>query len=657
MSTARSTLWHNPRIRLMAADAVIVPVVYYLALNFRYTASLDALRAWTSGFAIFVVFAVVVHLAVNYFAGVYAIVHRYIGLRQALRVGESALLAASFLFLVTATWPLYAGDNYLVPRSVVVGGGILTAIAMIIARFSYRLLKETHSRRSHPRERLLIVGGGQAADMIIREIQRTPSLCTEVVGLVDDNPRLKNMTIQGCPILGQVEAIPELAAKLQATQILVAIPSADAHEIARIHRICKPTGLPIKILPSVAELVSGTVTLRDARDLDLTDLLCRPKVEIEVGAISECIHDRPVLVTGAGGSIGSELCLQIARFEPSLLVLVDHDESALYELHERLQNIAFTRYALCPTNILQERKLEKLFQRYWPRLVFHAAAYKHVPLMELHPDEAVLNNIKGTGLVAEIAGRFKTERVINISTDKAVEPQNVLGATKRAGELIVERLAARYPDTLFASVRFGNVLGSQGSVVPIFRSQIESGGPVVITHPGVTRYFMLIEEAVQLVLQAALLIEEATPEEGGNSSLFVLEMGEPVPIIELAHKMIEFYWKDGSRSLGVEFSGLRPGEKLDERLIWNYEEILSTRHPMIKRVRVKREVQSEELAPKDFEKRLQHLISLAQEHPPAEVILRALEKCIPGYRSSLNGNLPETSSELFTLPAPEGTIV
>jgi len=641
----------TPRLWAMIVDALVVAVAYYVALTFRYAERFDITKTWTSSFAIFVAFAIAIHVMANYLTGVYAIVHRYVGLRQALLVGESALLAAALLFLVTVTWPLYGNSSYLVPRSVVVGGGVLTAIGMIVARFSYRLLREARTPHDNASERILIIGAGQAADMIIREIQRTPSLQTEVLGLVDDDPSLKNMTIQGCPVLGPVEAVPGLAAKLQATQILVAIPSASPQGIARIHRICKPTGLPIKILPSVAELVAGSVTLRDARDLDLTDLLCRPKVEIEVGAISECIQDRPVMVTGAGGSIGSELCVQIARFDPSLLVLVDHDESALYELHERLQNMAFSRYALCPTNILQHKKLERLFQKYWPRLVFHAAAYKHVPLMELHPDEAVLNNIEGTMLVAEMAGRFKVERFVNISTDKAVEPESVLGATKRAGELIVARLAAKYPDALFASVRFGNVLGSQGSVVPIFRSQIESGGPVVITHPDVTRYFMLIEEAVQLVLQAAILLGEPTPDERRNASLFVLEMGEPVPIVDLAQKMIEFYWKEDSRSLGVEFSGLRPGEKLDEKLIWDYEETLATRHPMVKRVRVKAGIDPERLAPKDFEERITQLISLAREHPPKGIILRALEECVPGYSAREKNRMHREESELFTLPA------
>ncbi len=414
------------------------------------------------------------------------------------------------------------------------------------------------------------------------------------------------------------------------TQIIVAIPSASAEEVARIYRTCKPAGVPIKILPSLADLVSGTVSLGDARDLDIKDLLGRPKIETDLGAISDYIHGHTVLVTGAGGSIGSELCRQLARFDPGRLVLVDHDESSLYDLHERLQSLGYTRYVLCPTSILQKRKVEKLFALHRPRLVFHAAAYKHVPLMELSPDEAVLNNIQGTLLVAEAAARFGVERFVNISTDKAVEPCNVMGATKRAGELIVRMLADRHPDTLFASVRFGNVLGSQGSVIPIFKSQIESGGPLVITHPEMTRYFMLIEEAVQLVLQAAVMLDENGYDQELSLNTFVLEMGDPVPIIEVAQRMIDFYWKDQARSIGVEFSGLRPGEKLDEQLVYPYEEAVTTSHPLIKRVCAKPGL-SVNGHGEHFEHGLHHLIGLAHDHGDGRAIVGALMQCVPEY--------------------------
>jgi FlaA1/EpsC-like NDP-sugar epimerase len=263
--------------------------------------------------------------------------------------------------------------------------------------------------------------------------------------------------------------------------------------------------------------------------------------------------------------------------------------------------------------------------------VFHAAAFKHVPLMELSPDEAVLNNVLGTSLVARAAARYGVERMVNISTDKAVEPVNVMGATKRAGELVIRMLAERNPDTLYASVRFGNVLGSQGSVVPIFKSQIETGGPLVITHPDMTRYFMLIEEAVQLVIQAAIMIDEEGVDMARSLNTFVLEMGNPVPIIELAQRMIDFYWQDKNKSMGVEFSGLRPGEKLDERLVYDYEEAVPTSHPLVKRLYARPDAPPVGGAGAHFERHVKELIELARDHGDKRMIIDALVECVPGY--------------------------
>jgi len=627
-------------------DALAVIAVYYLVLNFRYAGTVSSFASWTAHFAIFVAVAVIVHITANWLAGAYTIVARYIGLSQAMRVAQSGVGAVAFLFLVTVTWPLYSGDvAYLVPRIVVLAGGVVAVAAMIGLRFSPRVLFEATSTPKKATERVLLVGAGQAADMLIREIRRTPSLGIQTVGLVDDDPRLKGRTIQGHPVLGTVAETPELVGKHRVTQIVVAIPSASADQIARIYRICKPAGAQIKILPSLADLVSGTISLGDVRALDIKDLLGRPQIQTNVGAISEHIQGQCVMVTGAGGSIGSELSRQIARFNPSKLILVDHDESSLYQLHEGLQTLGYHGYVLCPTNILQRRKIDKLFALHRPRMVFHAAAYKHVPLMEVSPDEAVLNNIEGTLVMAETAGRYGVERFINISTDKAVNPVNVMGATKRAGELIVRMLSDRYPETMFASVRFGNVLGSQGSVIPIFKGQIETGGPVVITHPAMTRYFMLIEEAVQLVLQAAIMVADAVPDGLYSLDTFVLEMGDPVPIIELAQRMIEFYWKGQSRSIGVEFSGLRPGEKLDERLIWDNEYTLTTQHPLVGRVCAQPGGPSPNGHGHEFESTLRNLIGLAREHQDGSRIVEALMQCVPGY-VPFNHTVAEEASSL-----------
>ena len=318
----------------IALDVAIVLVSYYVVLNFRYAASMTEWQSWTASFAIFAAMAIVVHVVVNWLTGVYSIVSRYMSLAQAVRVGQAGIVSVAILFVLVAAWPLYASaSSYLVPRSVVVGGGIMTIIVMTGARFVRRIVFETRRRPGQPTERLLLVGAGQAADMLLREIKRTPSLNIEVGGLVDDRRALQNMSLQGHPVLGRVADAPELAARLDATQIVVAIPSASAEQIVSIYRLCKPAGVPIKILPSLTELISGTVSLRDARDLDVKDLLGRPSVETDVGAIFEQIQGHTVLVTGAGGSIGSELCRQIVRFDPRRLVVIDHDESSLYALH------------------------------------------------------------------------------------------------------------------------------------------------------------------------------------------------------------------------------------------------------------------------------------------------------------------------------------
>jgi FlaA1/EpsC-like NDP-sugar epimerase len=618
----------------MAVDAAVVVAMYYLMLNFRYFQVEPNWRPWTAGLASFAVVAVVVHLVSNWLAGVYGMVSRYMSLNQAIRVGQAGIVAVSVLLIGVIVWPLLSGEaNYPIPRSVVVAGGLAATVVSIGLRFSRRTLHERQSRKSSScAERVLLVGAGQAADMIIREIARTPALGLQVVGLVDDRRDLRNMTMQGLPVLGTVAEIPALAQAHGVTQIIVAIPSASAEQIAHIYRLSKPAGVPVKILPSLADLVSGTISLRDARDLDIKDLLGRPKIDTDMAAICDYLQGSTVLVTGAAGSIGSELCRQIARFDPGRLVLVDHDESSLFDLQQQLRGLGFHRYAVCPTNILQERKLNKIFALYRPKLVVHAAAYKHVPLMELNPDEAVLNNVQGTWLVAEAAARYGAERFVDISTDKAVEPCNVMGATKRAGELVVRMLSKRNPDTRFAVVRFGNVLGSQGSVVPLFKSQIETGGPVIITHPDMTRYFMLIEEAVQLVLQAALMVDDSHGDGETSLNTFVLEMGHPVEIVELAQRMIDFYWKDQAKSIGVEFSGLRPGEKLEETLVYSYEKVERTEHPLITRVT------STSGAPKHnghsdhFETEVRGLIRLAAQHGDARDIIEALAATVADYQ-------------------------
>jgi FlaA1/EpsC-like NDP-sugar epimerase len=616
---------------MMAFDVGVVVVSYLVALLFRYAGTGMDYDIWTPEVAAFLLFAVIVHVVVNQIAGVYSIAGRYMSLVHAVRVGEAALIATVWIFIGVVIWPLFGASlGYPVPRPVAVGGGLLTGVLMVLFRFSGRIARETNYQSRAASERVLLIGAGQTADMIIREIQRTPSLEVQVVGLVDDRPSARHTTIQGATVLGSIDDIPKLVAEHEPTQLILAIPSLSTAEMARIYRICKPTGVPLKVIPSLVDMVAGRASFADAREIDIKDLLGRKKIEIDVGGILSEIHGRSVLVTGAGGSIGSEMCRQIAGLHPDRLVLVDHDESSLYALHETLRTTDFHRYVLCPTSILKQRKLDKIFQMHRPDVVYHAAAYKHVPLMELSPDEAVLNNVRGTLMVAEAAARHGCRRFVNISTDKAVDPVNVMGATKRAAELVVRKVAAQNPGTLFACVRFGNVLGSQGSVVPLFKSQITGGGPVVVTHPGMTRYFMLIEEAVQLVLQATTMMEEEAPDGLVNLNTFVLDMGEPVSIVDLAQHMIEFFWSNNGHSLGVEFTGLRPGEKLDEALVWDHEVGVATSHPLITRV-CSRCVEDDDADLRTLEENLPRLLQLAAEHQDPAAIRGALMRAVRGY--------------------------
>lgn len=517
---------------------------------------------------LFLPIAVLVHCGVNLKLGLYRILGRYAGLRQALKTGQSA--AISVVMLLLAGLLTMRSSSLHVVVMVPIGGAI-AFLLMTGVRFYPRIFYERSLREVSAQMQLLVVGAGSAGEMIIRSIQKEPNLSMQVVALVDDNPGLKGLEIHGVPIHGPTEHIPDIVEEKDIDEILIAIPSASLKDFRRIWRLCSQTGKATKTLRPLQSIHFGKVGLNHISNITIEDVLGRQPVKTDYAQISSFIENRVVLVTGAGGSIGSELVLQISHHNPQQIILVDQDETALYQIHEKLNQLYFHSHELCVSDIRSESKMEYFFRKYHPDLVFHAAAYKHVPLMELQPDEAVLNNVMGTWNVARLAGEHKIECFINISTDKAVEPINMLGATKRLGERVVCELGEIYPGTKYCSVRFGNVLGSRGSVIPIFREQILAGGPVTITHPEMTRYFMLISEAVDLVLQAS-----AYPR---RNVVYVLEMGKPVRIVDLARQMIDIM-RPGSE-IDVIFTGLRPGEKLHEQLVGKNELRLDTSHPMI----------------------------------------------------------------------------
>src|SRR6266545_741656 len=423
---------------------------------------------------------------------------------------------------------------------------------------------------------VLVVGAGDAGQLVIREMQRNRQLGYTPIGLIDDDPRKKNLRIHGVRVLGTTEELAHILRDNRPDEVLIAIPSGSGAARQRIVTVTREGNVPVKTLPALYELISGESDLAtQIRPVQVEDVLGREPVDVDLETSASYLQDETVLVTGAGGSIGSELCRQIARLGPQRLILVDQGETALFEIERELvDERGFAPSVPVLADVKSRTKMRQVFERYKPSVVFHAAAYKHVPLMEANPLEAVRNNALGTRVLAETAVDFGAERFVLVSTDKAVNPKTVMGQSKALCEWIVEAYGARTDiATRFVAVRFGNVLGSSGSVIPIFRRQIERGGPVGVTHPEMTRFFMTIPESVSLIVQAGSI--------GRSGQVFVLDMGEPVSIVELARNMIRLSGKEPDRDIAIEFVGVRPGEKLHEELWGDGESVGATAHPKI----------------------------------------------------------------------------
>ncbi len=422
-------------------------------------------------------------------------------------------------------------------------------------------------------KKTLIVGAGEAGVMVLNELRKSSKIQFEVIGFIDDDPQKQRASVQGVKVLGGRDTISKNVKEHNIEQIIISIPSADGSTIRDIVSKCKKTEADIKIVPGLQQIISGEVSLKQIRDVYPEDLLGREVVQINTGAIKEFINSKVVLITGASGSIGSELCRQIAYFNPKHLILLDHNENDLYflelELAAQFPGLLFTTIIgdICDVSLL-----DNTFDNYKPQIVFHAAAFKHVPLMEKSSCSAVKNNVLSTRDLIYIAEHYQAESFVFISSDKAVNPTSIMGATKRIGEMILQAKAGQ-SKTKFMAVRFGNVLGSKGSVVPLFKKQIEEGGPVTVTHPEVRRYFMSTKEAVQLVLQASTL--------GAGGEIFILDMGEQIKIIDLARDLIALSGFEPDKDIQIEFIGLRPGEKLYEEMLHNIEKDKATKHDRI----------------------------------------------------------------------------
>lgn len=520
---------------------------------------------------IFLACAIVVHCAFNKWFGIYRFIGRYVGFHQALKIVQASALAVVALLLIAVVVKPASSYHALV---VVPIGGILVMLISGGVRFYPRIFYQRSLKGVTSQANILIVGAGNAGERMVTNIQKDRLIPMTVVAVVDDNPALFGKEMHGVPIYGPVENICRVVARENIDEILIAIPSARIEQFNHIWQICSCCDVPVKTVGSLQSTHHGEVGVREIREIRIEDVLGRQPVQTDYAQISEFIQDKTVVVTGAGGSIGSELVIQIAEHDPGRIVLIDQDETALYNMHERLTRRHFQNYEMFVADIKSEIKMTSIFRDTRPDIVFHAAAYKHVPLMEMHPDEGVLNNVMGTLNIATVSGKHGVDSFVNISTDKAVDPINILGATKRLGERLVAELDDHYPNTRFCSVRFGNVLGSRGSVIPIFRDQINKGGPITITDPQMTRYFMMISEAVDLVLQAAAFRE-------GNS-IYVLDMGEPVKIVDLAAQMVEFMQSE--KKIEMVYTGLRPGEKLHETLFEGSENAEASAHEKINRV-------------------------------------------------------------------------
>ncbi len=425
---------------------------------------------------------------------------------------------------------------------------------------------------------VVVVGAGDAGHLIVREMLRQPSLRYTPIGIVDDDPKTRNLRVHGVRVLGTTDDLPGILHDQRPDEVLIAIPSAPGSVRAKVVEMARRESIPVKTLPGLHELISGDVNLAvQIRPVQVEDVLGREPVDVDLESIASYLKDETVLVTGAGGSIGSELCRQIARLGAARLVLVENSEGALFEIERELVGERnFQACAAVLADVGNRRKLREVFERYRPAVVFHAAAYKHVGLLEANPIASVRNNSLATRTVADVAVEFETKRFVLISTDKAANPKNLMGQSKALCEWIIESYGHRVDvPTRFVAVRFGNVLGSSGSVIPIFRRQIERGGPVTVRHPEMTRYFMTIPEAVSLVVQAGSI--------GGRGDIFVLDMGEPVKILDLARNMIELSGLEPDRDVAIEFTGALPGEKLHEELWSTDETIHATKHPKIMR--------------------------------------------------------------------------
>jgi FlaA1/EpsC-like NDP-sugar epimerase len=650
--------FHNRRFYIvLAADMVIFVTAFIGAYLLRFDFTLDPF--YRAQILKLMPFLLPGKILIFLFFGLYQGMWRYTSLNDLWRLAQASLLC--MLFYIGTT--LLVHGLHGIPRSIFLLDAILTFLMIGGLRMGIRLFTRATSsseglwpfrswRLRSPRSKgksVLIVGAGGAGEKMLREIFDNPHLDYHVVGFLDDDCTKWGRSLHGLQVFGGVDLLPETVGWEKIKEVLIAIPSATGTQMRRVIEICKSCNVAYRTLPEIGAIIDGKVSIKILRDVQYEDLLRRPPVNLDTAEISRYLQGKRVLVTGAGGSIGSELCRQIVRFEPAELILVDASELNLFNLQMELQHeLNFHQYQCILSRVQHQLLMDDVFSEYRPQLVFHAAAYKHVPLLEKNPWEAIHNNVLGSKVVMDLALKYRVERFVLVSTDKAVRPTNIMGASKRLAELILQSLWGH--GTRFMAVRFGNVIGSSGSVLPLFRRQLEKGGPITVTHPEVTRYFMTIPEAAQLILQAGGL--------GEGGEIFILEMGTPVNIAKMAEELVRLSGKIPNKDIDIIFTGLREGEKLYEELITQGEGIVITKHEKIMVLRPGkwngRSNQGE--FTQWLEKSLEDLCRATNTHD-AQAIRARLREILPEYepQSNCTGVLESPSSKGNEAVAPNET--
>lgn len=559
--------------------------------------------------------ALLVKIPTYYFFGLYRRLWMYASTNEmkliAVAVSTASVLTGGIMLALIAAGLIQPG----MPRTALIIDWLFSLVLIGGSRFALRILSE-QGAKSEKGRRTLIIGAGDAGALVARELQKPHQLDLTPIGFLDDDPAKQRHEIYGVRVIGRVSDLASILDNRQVDEVVIAIPSAPGRVVRQITDVCRRKGVPSRTMPGMYDLLGGTVSVNRLREVDITDLLRRDPVTIDDRLVGSSLNGKRVLVTGAGGSIGRELSRQIARWRPSELVLLGHGENSIFEALLELSE-DFPSVSLHPViaDVRDETRIEAVFAEHRPQVVFHAAAHKHVPLMEANVAEAVTNNVLGTRNLVEAANRHGVERLVLISTDKAIRPVSVMGATKRLAEMIVLNAAHRTGRT-YSVVRFGNVLGSRGSVVPKFKKQIARGGPVTVTHPEMRRYFMIIPEAVHLVLQAAAM--------GTGGEVFFLNMGQPVRILDLAEDLIRLSGLEPGRDIEIAFTGIRPGEKLTEELSDDSMTFSPTAHPEIVRVESDEAVDGEQL-----NSTVDEMARLAQQNE-TDALLRTLDEVVPG---------------------------